>query len=107
MRATSPRITTTGAGYEQIQAETEDGETAILQHHRVLAWVWGELDSPLFSEDAREVHHVEGVPWLNVEWNLEGLTPAEHRERDPGRARIRAPWDGVTQERLATDGGGA
>lgn len=102
MKATSPRLTTTGAGYEQIQAECRDGSTAVLQHHRVLAWVWHDLESPLFSEDLREVHHDRPIPWLNTEDNLEALTPAEHREIDPGRARIRAPWD---RREVATDGG--
>ena len=86
------RVRMNGNGYEEVRVE--DGETRrALPHHRILSWVWGGLDSPFFEEDAREVHHVEPVEWLNTEENLRALTPAEHREVDPGRAQIRAPWD--------------
>ncbi len=83
------RLDLSGDGYEQIRAD--DGRT--LSHHRLLMWAWGELESPFFSEDAREIHHERGVEWYNLEMELSALTPEEHREVDPGRARIRAPWD--------------
>lgn len=85
------RIDVTPTGYEQIR--TADGST--LQHHRVLLFAWGRLDSVFFENDAREVHHSEPIKWLNFEASLSALSPAEHREVDPGRARISTPWDDV------------
>lgn len=109
MKIPEPRLTTNGDGYEQFQAVDVDGEQGTLQHHRVLAWAWGELKSPFHSGDVREVHHDRRIPWLNTEANLEPLTPAEHCEVDPRRAQIEAPWNDVGKERLAdrvaTDGG--
>lgn len=83
------RFDTNGDGYEQIRAS--DGQT--INHHRLLMWAWGRLDSPFFSEDAREIHHEREVEWINFEMDLSALTPEEHREVDPGRARIKTPWD--------------
>lgn len=90
------RIGLCGRGYEQIEISTEEGLER-LPHHRVLSTVWGDLDSALFSEDLREVHHEIGIEWYNVEDNLEALSPAEHKRRDPGRARIRTPWESIPE----------
>lgn len=107
MSSKPARLTTNGNGYEQIQAWDDRGNQGVLQHHRVLAWVWGDLEELHFSEEIVEVHHEKtGIPWLNVEWNLEALTPEEHKRVDEGRARISAPWDRVGQQQLATDGSG-
>lgn len=84
-------LTTTGSGHEQLHGP--DGE--VIQHHRLILWAHGELDSVWFDEDAREVHHVEGVAWINGADVLLALTPAEHMEKDDGRARIETPWDDV------------
>ena len=86
------RIDTKGNGYEEIQIRTRDGIER-LQHHRVLAYAWGNLDSPLFADDAREIHHQSGIEWDNRESNLDALSPEEHRAVDPGRSRIRTPWE--------------
>lgn len=86
------RLATNGDGYEQLSVA--DGPT--LQHHRLLLWAWDRLESPWFSGDPREVHHVRPIEWLNTPGNLEAMSPAEHMEVDPDRARIRGiPWDGV------------
>ena len=79
------------SGYEQIR--TSDG--SCIQHHRVLAFARGRLDSVFFERDARDVHHSQPVKWLNFEGDLSALTPAEHRDVDPERARISTPWDDV------------
>jgi len=81
-------LNTNGEGYEELRVSG-----GLLLHHRVLAFVWGLLDSPRFSEDMRQVHHEQPIPWLNTEDNLTALTPQEHREVDDGRARITTPWD--------------
>ena len=88
-----PRLGTNGNGYEQIRAARSDGSYAALNHHRVLMFAWGRLDSPFFSEDAREVHHETGVEWCNIEPELSAVTPWEHMEIDDGRAQIRTPWN--------------
>ena len=88
------RIGTNGNGYEQIRAPSPDGDTYhALNHHRLLLYAWGYLDSPWFEDDAREVHHETSVEWVNHEREMVALSPQDHREVDPGRARIRAPWD--------------
>lgn len=83
------RIDVTPTGYEQIR--TSDG--SCIQHHRLLAFAWGMLDSVFFEADAREIHHSQPVKWFNFERDLSALSPAEHRDVDPGRARISTPWD--------------
>jgi len=81
-------LNTNGEGYEELRVHGYR-----ILHHRVLAFAWGLLNSPHFSEDTREVHHNQPVRWLNIEDNLTALTPEDHREADDGRARITTPWD--------------
>jgi hypothetical protein len=74
------RLQTTGAGYEQVFC---DGKT--VEHHRLLAFAWGDLDSPFYPTDDREVHHETPIGWMNLESNIRALTPREHMELDPDR----------------------
>lgn len=88
------RFDVSGKGYAQVRA----GDGCLLEH-RLLAYAWGMLDSPWFSEDAREIHHVAPEPhdtpcrWLPLESHMTALSPAEHRERCEGRSGIVTPWD--------------
>jgi len=93
----SIRLGLCGRGYEHVEIRI-DGDRYTLPHHRILASVWGDLDSVFFSEDLREVHHKKAVRWFNIEENLEALTPLEHREKDEGRAQIRTAWDRLELE---------
>jgi len=90
-------FSTNGHGYEEIRVhEIEDGERVrrwSLKHHRVLSWLWEELDSLNFKRNMREVHHKTDVEWLNTEDNLIALSPEQHREVDKGRRRIVASWE--------------
>lgn len=83
-----------GNGYRSIHAQDENNRGHILEH-RLLMYARGELDSPFFAKDMREIHHVNGDKQLNVEWNLMALTPNEHKDIDPERAKIITPWDRV------------
>ena len=56
-------------------------------------YAWGHLNSPFFSEDMREIHHIESPKLLNTEDNLMAVTPEEHKEIDESRARLRTAWD--------------
>jgi len=100
--SSSVRIRTTGSGYRYVEVVEEDGRSSI-PAHRVLSYGWGDLDSALFSEDMREIHHRIPIPWLNTEENLEPLTPEAHRARDARRREIAAPWDRGAP--IASDGG--
>jgi len=68
-----------------------------MYEHRLLMYAWGYLESPFFTEDMREIHHlpIEDKPLkdLNIETKLEALTPEDHREKDESRARLITPWD--------------
>lgn len=55
-----------------------------LAHHRVLAYSWGIIDglwTPI------EVDHENVHPWVDTEWNLQGLTKSEHTRKTFGHAK--------------------
>lgn len=92
------RFWTNGMGYEEVRVcEIDDcgrrTNRSSVKHHRILAWLWGDCDSPFFDKDFREVHHKTNVEWLNIEDNLITLTPEQHRYVDDGRAKIVTSWD--------------
>jgi len=64
-----------------------------MYEHRLLMYAWGYLDSPFFTEDMREIHHLDPPKDLNIESNLDALTPEDHRDVDESRARLITPWD--------------
>lgn len=68
-----------------------------MYEHRLLMYAWGYLDSPFFTEDMREIHHLPigemACKDLNIESKLDALTPEKHREIDENRARLITPWD--------------
>lgn len=68
-----------------------------MYEHRLLMYAWWELDSPFFTEDMREIHHLpigdKPLKDLNIQDHLDALTPEEHRDVDESRARLITPWD--------------
>ena len=93
----SPETVTTitnGRGYKYLRAidGSKQGNIAV---SRLLMYAWGELESPFFSNDMHEVHHLDLGSYVNIEDNLMALTPKEHREIDDKRANLITPWDRV------------
>jgi len=72
-------------GYRYLRVDGDDlpegaeGPTYVAMH-RLVAFGIGELDSPRWDGDAREVHHIDGIRSLNGSDNLRSLGPAEHGE---------------------------
>lgn len=80
-------------GYAEYFFRDIDGERCRVYEHRLLMFAWGYLDSPFFNGDMQEIHHYDNPKWLNIEENLVALSPKEHMNIDPERAKIVTPWD--------------
>jgi len=87
-------------GYRLLRVETAESRH-YLAEHRLVAYATGSLDSPFFETDAREVHHIDGLPERSDPSNLEALTSEDHGQttqvaaRDPNEAK---QTEGVTFE---------
>lgn len=69
-------------GYERWE-HFHRGTRATVYVHRLAGVAWGVIDS---IYDEQHVHHPIPIPWLNTEWNLEGVPPDEHNSIS-GRSR--------------------
>lgn len=97
MSGDTPRLYTTGRGYEEFRRPGRQGVNDGMKHHRLLAYAWGEIDS---LDDHRHIDHRIEVRWLNIQGNLRAKDPTDHRRRTRRREmeRRESPHDYCTDD---------
>ena len=67
-------LRTSGSGYTYVESPDERP----VYIHRLVAVAHGKMES---LGDGRDVHHKDGITWVNSPENLTPVPPWEHRRR--------------------------
>lgn len=97
VRYDEPVIKTYGDGYAYLVYN--DGESRSIKMHRFNALVDHSLD----ELKGKQVHHRNGVTWLNYPENLEVLTPSEHGAKHAPEPRKKSWADYATPLHFYTE----